>query len=419
MLRPNSVKLVEMDRPEVGGGVCLFLAVLFLFAACTGSGTQVPLPIEAPVKSTPPPPSTTRRSPSVTFIMGSDDWTYNQYYTMANYYYRLDSADRTDVVVDGLTSLSQVFDWLRSHPVTHTVTPPPPIDPSLPQPLSHLSPLHVPLPYRLVNIVSHGNEFIDLQATVTPNGPRISAASLHEAALIPPGSSVVDSNTLVYLHGCAVGQNQLLLDALAEAFGGGATVKASKLFEYYAYLSPNHNPQSISHYYARTWYAYYHPDSTIDERSLVRQLSKRYPADTVDWRAGLRRRFQNYPSELYHYSFVVPVRYTEYYDSPEDKPSVSSPKKRQQWIDNHPDFQSLLDSTHIPRQYFQVKFYRMTAVTDDDHIVTGLQARARAGVICLIQPLTASDLSEGESSHNTPFVPLPDDTAIFAFSRKM
>jgi hypothetical protein len=327
---------------------------------------------------------------------------------MANHYYRLASDERTDVVVCGLTSLSEVFDWLRTHPVVRTLTPPPPIDPSmagLQDPTYQRINLST---YKHINLVSHGNEFIDLQATVTPHGPRISTASLREAladsTLLPPASNVVDHRTLVHLHGCAVGQNQPLLDALAEAFGGEANVVASKLFEYYTYLSPNHNPQSLRHYYARTWYAFYHPDSAVDEAALVRQLQRRYPADSVDWRAGLRRRFQNSPDELYHYSFIVPVRYDEFYERPEDKPSVGSPAKRQQWVDSHPDFRALLDSTRIPRNYFQTKFYRLTTVTDDDRILLGLEVRARAGVICLIQPLT-----------NT--LPTLADTSFFAFSR--
>ena len=334
---------------------------------------------------------------SVTFILGEDHSAYNQYYTMANHYYRLNPDERTETVVDNLTSLRQVIEWLNAHPDT----------------LNHR-------PYGLINLVSHGNEFIDLQATVTPRGDRISASSLHKALrkkkLPVLDSGIVDSATLVYLHGCAVGQNQPLLDALAEAFGGEAIVKASKLFEYYAYLSANHNPRSIRHYFARTWYAFYNPDSAADEQTLVRQLRRSYPADKVDWRSGLRRRFQNNPSELYHYSFIVPCRYSEYYANPADKPSVSSAQKRQQWVDSHRDFRALLDSTRIPRRFFQIKFYRLTSVTDDDQILIGLEARARAGVVCLIQPLVAPDTLTGPYA---PFVPAPDDSTIFAFSKRI
>ena len=334
---------------------------------------------------------------SITFVLGSDHSLYNQYYTMASHYYRLDRTDRTEAVVDGLTSLSQVIDYLNRHPDTLRVRP-----------------------YGLVNLVSHGNEFIDLSATVVPRGARVSAASIRAAladSLLPAlDSGIVDERTVVFLHGCAVGQNQPLLDAVALAFGGRAVVKASKLFEYYAYLSPNHNPQSIRHYYARTWYAFYHPDSVAGEESLVAQLRGRYPGEEVDWSAGLRCRFQNNPSELYHYDFIVPCRYTEYYASPDEKPAVNTRARRQQWVDNHADFQGLLDSTRIPRRFFQTKFYRVSATGVDGQRYTGLEVRARAGVICLIQPLVATDTTGVEYM---PFRPAADDTAIFAWSKRV
>ena len=200
---------------------------------------------------------------------------------------------------------------------------------------------------------------------------------------------------------------------LAEAFGNRATVLASKLFEYYAYLSPGKNPQTIRHYYARTWYAYYHPDSAYNERSLVRQLKQNYPHDAVNWTEGLRRRFQDNPSQIYHYSFVVPCSYEEVYPSRSDMPSVASAAKRQQWIDNHADFRQMLDATRVPTQYFQTKFYRQTHVLENDSIVLGLRVKSRAGVICLIQPLTVQD----SLVPYAPFRPEQSDTSIFAFSK--
>lgn len=366
---------------------------LIFIAACKGGDESSAVDSQS-VDSLPGIVDTVPRT-DVTFILGRDQSAYNQYYDMANHYYRLDPDEHTETVVDNLTSLKEVIDWLNMHPDT----------------LNHR-------PYGQINLVSHGNEFIDLQATITPRGERISAGALFQAldnnTLPLLDSGIVDSLTLVFLHGCAVGHNQRLLDALAKAFGNRATVKASKLFEYYAYLSPNHNPSSIRHYYARIWYAFYNPDSTADEASLVRQLRQNYPNEKVDWRQGLRRRFQNNPSELYHQSFIVPCRYSEYYAHPEDKPSVGSKKKRRQWVERHADFQALLDSTHVPHEFFQIKFYRLTTLDDNDNIITGLEAKARAGVLCLIQPLLAPDSLLGPYA---PFVPSFDDTTIFAFSR--
>ena len=236
--------------------ILLMIAVVSL-QACKGRGDTAPLPVADTLAQ----PCDTIPRISVTFIMGRDNSAYNPYYSLANQYYRLNPDERTEVVVDSLTALSQVLDWLRLHPADNG------------------------LPYGLVNLVTHGNEFIDLQMTVTPGGSRTSVESLCQAMadslLLPPDSTVIDRHTLIYLHGCAVGQNQSLLDGLAQAFGSSTAVKASKHFEYYAYLSANRNPQSIRHYFARTWYAFYHPDSDYNEAALVQQLRRRYPADTM------------------------------------------------------------------------------------------------------------------------------------------
>lgn len=332
---------------------------------------------------------------SITFIMGEDNWAYNQYYTLANHYYRMSREERTEVVVEGLHSLSQVLEYLQNNPPENG------------------------MPYGLVNVVSHGNEFVDLQMKVVPKGVRTSAESIYEALIdgkiVPPDSSVVDSLTTVYLHGCAVGQNHALMALLARAFGEGhgVTVKASKMFEYYAYLSGNKNPQSVRHYFARTWYAFYHPDSLMDEDKMVRQLRRRYPDDTTNWREGLRRRFQDNPSQVYHYSFEVPCSYEEVYGVGEKLASVGGPRWRRQWLAVHPDFAGLMAQTHIPQQYFQMKYYRSTYILEDDELVYGLVVKARAGVVCLIQPLTSTD------SMGNPFMPYrPEDadTTIFAYA---
>ena len=367
----------------------LLLLVVVSLQACKGRGDTAPLPVADTLAQL----CDTIPRISVTFIMGRDNSAYNQYYTLAGLYYRLNPDERTEVVVDSLTALSQVLHWLTTHPAEDGQ------------------------PYGVVNLVSHGNEFVDLQMTVIPDGPRTSAQSLRQALadtlLTPPDSTVIDRHTLVYLHGCAVGQNQPLLDQLAIAFGGRAVVKASRLFEYYAYLSPNHNPQSIRHYFARTWYAFYHPDSAYSEAALVRQLRRCYPADTTHWREGLRRRLQDNPSQLYHFSFTVPCLWDEVFPSLAQFPAVGSRQQQRRWVEENPQFRALLDSTHIPQRYFQTKFYRQALLLDNDSLAYNLRVRARAGVICLIQPLVAPD-SAGQRYR--PFTPSPNDTAIFAFA---
>lgn len=360
---------------------------------------------------------------TITFILGSDHSMRNPYYRLAAQYYRANRDEGTDEVIEGLTSIAEVLEYLQLH-ADDTL-------PTLPEERGiggesyqqaepfgpfHYRPLHFKGPYGLISLVSHGNEFTDLQATVLPNGERVSAATLHEALatgrILPASPRVADSATTVCLHGCAVGQNQGLMNALAEVFG--IRVRASRLFEYYAYLSPTRDPQSLRHYYARVWYAFYHPDSIHSEEALVQQLKQRYPHDTTDWHAGLRRTVPTSPADLYHYTFVVPCVWDEVLDDEQQMPPVNSRAQRQQWVAANADFRALLDSTRVPQQYFQIKFYRSRYRLSDGSRAPGLRVKARAGVVCLIQPILASDSIAGPLA---PWHPSPNDTALFAIGR--
>ncbi|MCC8147164.1 MAG: hypothetical protein LIO93_12195, partial [Bacteroidales bacterium] len=252
---------------------------------------------------------------SITFIMGKDNSEYNRYYALAGNYYRVSQDDKTEMVIDTEKSILGVCNYLRNHPPENG------------------------LPYGLVNLVSHGNEFLDLSALVYPKGPRTSVQTLEKAlrdsVFLPLDTNIIDRHSLIYLHGCGVGNNQKLLDNLALAFGAaenGVKVKSSKLFEYYAYLTKNKNPQSIRRYFAKTWYAFYHPDSIPDNKGFVEILSKLYPEESVEWEEGVRKRFQTNPGDLYHFSFVVPVVWEEFYKEKSDVPLVNTRKRRTDWL---------------------------------------------------------------------------------------
>jgi hypothetical protein len=93
---------------------------------------------------------------------------------------------------------------------------------------------------------------------------------------------------------------------------------------------------------------------------------------------------------------------------------VGSRSLRKQWIEAHDDFRQLMAQSQVPEEYFQVKFFRRTYLVSDDSTALGLHVRAKAGVICLIQPLTVSDSS---GCNYLPFEPDPSDTTVFAFAR--
>lgn len=333
---------------------------------------------------------------SITFILGEDHSPYNQYYTLANHYYRLNPEDRTEIVIDSFVSIKEVCDYLKAHTAKND------------------------RPYGLVNLVSHGNEFLDLRTLVYPYGPRASSKTILKAVadsvFQPLDTTILDRKSLIYLHGCAVGNNLDLLNSLAIAFNSkenGVRVKASRLFEYYSYLSKNKNPQSIRHYFAKTWYAFYHPDSVPDKQGFADRLAERYPNDSINWMEGVQRRFQANPSEIYHFSFIVPAVWEDLYEDEALVPSVNSHKKRKEWMENTPGFLEMLDQTNIPFNYFQVMFYKH-GYKRKSQIYHGLRIKGRAGVMCLIQPLLAEE--DSLKAKLVAYQPDDEDPEYFQFS---
>lgn len=332
---------------------------------------------------------------AITFILGTDDNPRNPYYSLAAAYYRMSDSEKTEIVIDTIYSLSGVLDYLAQN-----------------RPMNGR-------PWGLINLVSHGNEFIDLSATVTRLGPRISEASIEQAirdsALRPLDSTIVDARTVISLHGCAVGKNINLLRMLGIAFGGARpiAVRASKLFEYYGNISDGDNPQFIRHYYARAWYAYYHPDSIISDDEFASRLKSRYPADNVNWQEAVSRYHPSNPSEEYNMRFIIPVVWQDFYGKREDLPDLRTTVRQDQWLSGKPEFQALMAKTGIPREYFQLKYYN-ASFTNDSGKVYAIRAKARAGVVCVVKPVLRTDTSRRTAY--PAYIPAPTDTAFFGLS---
>lgn len=332
---------------------------------------------------------------SITFILGKDNNTANPYYSLANLYYRLSDSEKTEIVIDTVFSLLDVRNYLADNRPKNG------------------------RPWGLINLVAHGNEFIDLGVFTTPTGKRVSEESLRKAiadsVIKPLDSLTADKKTLFHLHGCAVGNNTVLLKLLGIAFGGSRTparVKASKLFEYYAYVSQNKNPQMIRHYYARVWYAYYKADSLPAETALAEQLNTRYPNDSVDWMDAIHRQYPSNPSEAYHMNLKIPVVWEDFYGSKDQLPDLGTKAKQAKWLENKTEFLALMKKTGIPRDYFNIKFYRLVYDRADGTVYSN-KIKAKAGVICIIKPMLKKD--DSQNMTYLPFIPSPGDSMYFGF----
>ena len=333
---------------------------------------------------------------NITFILGKDENTRNPYYSLANQYYRLSDSEKTEIVIDTIYTLLDVRNYLEKHRPEN----------------NH--------PWGIINLVSHGNEFIDLSVLVSKTGSRVSEKSLQEAiddSLFKPlDSRTIDKKTIFNLHGCAVGYNTGLLKMLSIAFGGSiqpAKIKASKMFEYYSYISQNKNPKMIRHYYARVWYAFYKADSIPSDNAIVESLKKNYPKDSVGWINALHQQYPENPSEAYHIKLFIPVVWEDFYESENQLPYLRTKTKQAKWLSNKTEFLSLMKKTRIPKEYFDIKFYTLIYHGDKGTIYSN-KVKAKAGVLCIIKPLLSKD--DSIYIKYLPFIPSENDSLYFSFA---
>lgn len=374
-----------------------FLPGLICLLIFSGCGKKTPEKTQSvPVAHTDTFDTDTLPRTSITFILGKDENTGNPYYSLANDYYRMSDADKTEIVIDSMVSLLEVRNYLDDHRPANG------------------------RPWGLINLVTHGNEFVDLSVWVTPTGARVSEESLQKAmadsVLRPLDSLAIDKKTVFHLHGCAVGNNTGLLNFLGIAFGGKenpARVKASKMFEYYTYLTKNKDPRMVQHYYARVWYTFYHVDSMPERTDLAEQLKTKYPDDSIEWLEAVYRQHPDNPSEAYHLNLKIPVVWEDFYESKAQLPDLRTRAKQSKWLENKTEFLTLIQKTRIPREYFRIKYYTLIYNQDNDTIYSN-KVKGMAGVICVVKPQLRK--SGSTDAKYLPFIPAENDRTFFGFS---
>ena len=93
---------------------------------------------------------------NITFILGEDKKESTPYYSLALDYYSNDKFARTEYINNSCRSLSEVRDYLRNNPPGNG------------------------LPWGIVNLISHGNEWYGMSVPVAPGSKRSSTERITE-----------------------------------------------------------------------------------------------------------------------------------------------------------------------------------------------------------------------------------------------
>jgi len=280
----------------------------------------------------------------ITFILGDDKALDNPFYKQAETYYRYNKDDKTEHVVTSCQSLTEVQDYLIKEVSDR--------------------------PWKLINLVSHGNQFTGLSVRIEPGGKRASPQQLTKyidnSKLKELPNHVINNDTRIILHGCGLGNNEELLTLVQKVFSTKNSIPkftASKHFEYYVTISEN-NIHPIK-YQADNWPIYYRKGYKPSDGVLGRRLSKKYPNSTINWIEALKNETAYLPGEVFHYEYTIPLKWVFTYTSKDSIPELKSNKAIVEWVSKHPTMSQDLHNLNIPANRFNW-WIRNVYVKNDD-----------------------------------------------------
>lgn len=290
---------------------------------------------------------------SIVFIAGFDEGS-NTYYTNAKHFF----TEKNETIVSNIRSLEEIINWLNKNPQTNQA-------------------------YKTIHIVSHSNAWLGMSLKTTPNGLRISAASLSEALqtrVLPILKNGIDKDTNIIFHSCGLGENLALLEVLQKALTNKETprVYASSFFNIFG-------GKYAAHYLAKPYYVYYPTAESPGPLALSQVLEKKYSQSEIDWFSALKTRREQQWAEVYSYKFNIPITWDINFEHRKDIPNLDSKDAIMDWVSEAPELAAELYALGIPIEDFRWKAN-----------IKGLQLqiKAKTTVICVLEPLLNSDKTE-------------------------
>ncbi len=290
---------------------------------------------------------------SITFILGIDKHPDNPFYRYAANYYRFNAKDKTELVITSCRSLLEVHNYLIRYKPKNKV------------------------PWRCINLVSHGNQYLGLSVKVTPNSKRASAQEIwkycNNGTLKKLPEDVINKQTIIALHGCGLGNNKNLIKAVRSAFSTHKAIpkiEASTYFEYYV-AKPN-NMQKVTRFLAKSYSINFKMGYKPSNKIIERRFKAKYKNDSIAWHTALNRKQASKMGAVFNMSFNVPVKWVFTYDSLKAVPNLDTKSKRLNWVRQNTTIMSDLQKIAIPPQKFNWWMRRIYIKEKDDTKVAAL-----------------------------------------------
>lgn len=331
---------------------------------------------------------------SITFILGEDKESNNPFYTEASNYYLYNEEGKTDHFVTGCKSLLEVQKYLENYRPENN------------------------LPWGMINLVSHGNQWMGLSVKVTPHSKRASTERVKEYiendSLLQLSEIVIDAETEIFVHACGLGHNKQISQALAEVFKGGdqkPKVNASKLFEFYTSVKQDGSIIESERYYAEARFITYKMGYRPENKVVVNLLKNKYPNSEINFEDAISREIPRFTGDYYHYTFEVPVKWVIPYPDSASYPDLSTKAKQHKWISEQDEISDVLNRLNIPQNQFNWWFREVYVRNEDGSKSPAVWLKGYCTILCVINPLTEDEKTD--RILKKPFIPDLNDKTYY------
>jgi hypothetical protein len=352
-----------------------FVIALILFVSCNDRKNMIPENKSVPVGKISSSlkedtiSNTTIQRESITFILGEDKGINNPYYSEATKYYQNNPEGKTDHLVTQCRSLLEVRNYLEKN---------------VPQ---------NKLPWGLVNLVSHGDQWLGLSVKITPDSKRSTAERLQEylqKGTFPPLSDVlIDSCTLISVHACGIGNNPEFLQAMGEVFKSEnymPGVIAPVLFESYATYPTSNCEQESVQFLAQPYMVTFKNGEVPGLGKLCNLLHEKYPESKIDWQGALTREQPRWFGDAYHYTFDIPVNLVVNILNRDSIPDLSTEDRKLLWINQQSDITNQLKKIQLTAENFSWNIKKGYAADKMGKRVPAMLVKGYCTVFCVLEP---------------------------------
>ncbi len=317
--------------------------------------------------SAPKPPPTPM---DITFVLGNDKTTKNPFYAKATNYFRYSENSKTEHVITHCHTLQDVQNYLIEEAE-----------------ISNLI-------WEKINLVSHGNQYLGLSAKVAPKSKRATSQriekALAEGILQQLPQNIITQNVEINLHGCGLGQNNDLIQAVSKVFSSKEQVnkvKASPYFEYY--ISDKKSEKIVEKYDADFYFTNYKMGYEPEKNVLVNRLKRKYPNKNIDWKKAVENEEAETINDVFHYTFDVPVKWVFEYECAEDLPNFNLKKQKEctNWAKNNPTITADLANLEIEPEKFNWWFRKIYIDQEDGTKKPALWVKGYCTMFCVLKIL--------------------------------